>query len=94
MNFCPHIDPSVGVFPWPLVREAQRSALQNPNGHKDVEGSGPVFESAKREGAAIRLHFSHPGGWLVAKRGTPLKGFVICGAKRKFVPAEARNAFP
>jgi len=111
---------------WPLIREAQRSALQLPNtgmvtdidlnpagalhpgnkqdvgvrlalnalqnvyGQKDVEGSGPVFESASKEGAVIRLHFSHLGGGLVAKGGNLLKGFVICGANRKYVPAEAK----
>lgn len=111
---------------WPIVREAQRSALQLPNtgmvtcidlnpsgglhpgnkqdvgarlalnalqnvyGQKNVEGSGPVLESAKREGTAIRLHFSHLGGGLVAKGAEALKGFVICGADRKFVPAEAK----
>ena len=110
---------------WPVVREAQRSALRLPNtglvthidlnpagalhpgnkqdlgarlalnalhnvyGQKEVEGSGPVLESTTREGAAIRLHFSHLGGGLVAKGGEPLKGFVICGAHQKFVPAEA-----
>ena len=51
--------------------------------------SGPVFKSAEIENGAIRLHFTHLGGGLVAKGG-PLKCFVIAGADQKFVPADAR----
>ena len=65
------------------------NALENFYGQK-VEGSGPVLESAKVENGAMRLHFTHLGGGLVAKGGEVLKGFVICGADRKFVPAEAK----
>ena len=66
------------------------NALQTVYGQKEVEGSGPVFESASKEGAAIRLHFSHLGGGLVGKGKKRLQGFAICGANRKFVPAEAK----
>lgn len=67
---------------------AARNALQNVYGEK-IEGSGPLFESAKREGAAMRVRFSHAGG-LAAKGGEPLQGFAICGADRRFIPAQAR----
>ena len=44
----------------------------------------------KVEGRAVRVKFSHLGGGLVAKDGEPLKWFVIAGAEKKFVPAEAK----
>jgi sialate O-acetylesterase len=65
-----------------------RIALANVYGHK-MEYSGPVYESMKVEGNAIRLKFSHLGGGLVAKNG-PLQTFEIAGADQKFVPAETK----
>jgi sialate O-acetylesterase len=65
-----------------------RIALANVYGEK-IEYSGPVFKSAQVENGAIRLHFTHIGGGLVAKGG-PLKSFVIAGADQMFVPADAR----
>jgi sialate O-acetylesterase len=65
-----------------------RIALANVYG-RPLEYSGPAYESMQVEGGAIRLKFSHLGGGLVAQGG-PLKWFVIAGADRKFVPAEAR----
>jgi sialate O-acetylesterase len=63
-------------------------AMANVYGRK-LEYSGPVYESMKISGNAVRLKFSHVGGGLVAKDG-PLKWFVVAGADGKFVPAEAR----
>ncbi len=51
--------------------------------------SGPIYESMRVEGNAIRLRFNHVGGGLVAK-GEQLKGFAIAGDDRKFVWADAR----
>jgi sialate O-acetylesterase len=65
-----------------------RIALANVYGRR-IEYSGPVYESMKVEGKAIRVKFSHLGGGLVAKGG-PLKWFVVAGADKKFVPAEAK----
>jgi sialate O-acetylesterase len=65
-----------------------RIALANVYGRK-IEFSGPVYESMKIAGGAIRVKFSHPGGGLVARGGGPLAGFVIAGADLKFVPAQA-----
>jgi sialate O-acetylesterase len=65
-----------------------RIALANVYG-RQIEFSGPVYESMKVEGGAIRLKFSHLGGGLVAKGG-PLKWFVIAGEDMKFVTADAR----
>jgi sialate O-acetylesterase len=67
-----------------LVRIALASVY-----HREIEYSGPRYESMSIEGAAIRLKFSHIGGGLVAKDG-PLKWFQVAGADRKFVDAEAK----
>ena len=55
----------------------------------DVVCDGPIYTSMTVEGNAIRLHFKSIGGGLAARGGELLKGFVIAGADRKFVPAEA-----
>ncbi|MEX0775102.1 MAG: sialate O-acetylesterase [Phycisphaeraceae bacterium] len=57
---------------------------------KDVEYSGPVYDTMKIEGNTIRLTFSHVKGGLVIKEGDTLKGFAIAGDDRKFVWADAR----
>ncbi len=54
-----------------------------------VAYSGPVFDSMKIKGDAIRLSFDHTNDGLVAK-GDSLKGFSIAGADQKFVWADAR----
>jgi sialate O-acetylesterase len=64
-----------------------RIALAKQYG-KSVEFSGPVYESTKVEGSAIRLKFSHSTG--LAARGGPLKTFEIAGADGKYVAAEAK----
>jgi sialate O-acetylesterase len=55
---------------------------------RKIECSGPVYESMKIEGSAIRVKFSHADG-LVARDGS-LKWFTIAGADGKFVPADAK----
>ncbi len=55
---------------------------------KDVEVSGPLYESAAVEGSAIRVKFTHVAGGLVAKGGG-LGSFTIADASGKFVPAKA-----
>ncbi len=72
----------------PLGDRLTRIALANVY-HREMEYSGPVYQSMAIEGSAIRLKFAHLGGGLVAKGG-PLKWFQIAGADRKFVDAEAR----
>jgi sialate O-acetylesterase len=53
-----------------------------------IEFSGPVFESMKVEGNKVILTFAHVGDGLKAE-GELLKGFVVCGEDKKFVPAKA-----
>jgi sialate O-acetylesterase len=57
-----------------------------------IEYSGPMFESAKFEGGKAVVSFTHIGGGLVAtgEGKTPLNGFLLCGADKKFYRAEAR----
>jgi sialate O-acetylesterase len=71
----------------PLGNRLARIALARNYGRK-IECSGPQCESAKAEGAALRLKFSHTGGGLVVKDG-PLKTFEVAGADGKFAAAEA-----
>jgi Domain of unknown function (DUF303). len=53
-----------------------------------VDHSGPVFEKAIREGAAMRVSFRHADNGLIA-RDKPLQSFQIAGADQKFYPAIA-----
>ena len=51
--------------------------------------SGPIFQSADRQGATIRVRFVHADGGLVA-HDRPPTSFQIAGADRQFHPATAR----
>ncbi len=66
-----------------------RIALANVYG-RNIEFSGPAYESMKVDGGAIRVSFSHIGGGLVAKGGGPLKWFEVAGADGRYVQADAR----
>ena len=65
------------------------SATSASSGMHKIEYSGPMYESMKLEGSAIRLKFSHVDGGLVAKVGL-LKHFAVAGADKKFFWAEAK----
>jgi sialate O-acetylesterase len=66
-----------------------RIALANVYG-RQIEYSGPLYDSSKVENGTMRIRFTHIGGGLVAKGGPPLKWFTIAGADGKFVPADAK----
>ena len=51
--------------------------------------SGPVYTRMQIENSKVLLSFTATGKGLVASNGE-LKGFVICGADKQFVPAQAR----
>jgi len=51
--------------------------------------SGPIYDSMKCEGGAIRLRFKHTDGGLAVK-GERLTGFAIAGEDKKFVWADAK----
>lgn len=63
-------------------------ALAKTYGKTDRVYSGPLYQSAIKEGSKIRIRFSFADGGLTAKDGT-LTGFTIAGADRQFVPATA-----
>ncbi len=52
-----------------------------------VEGAGPTFASAVREGAAMRVKFTHAAG--LATHDKPVTGFEIAGTDKVFHPATA-----
>lgn len=55
---------------------------------KNIEYSGPVYESMKAQGNQVMLSFAHVDGGLEARGGT-LQGFTIAGPDRRFVNAQA-----
>ena len=61
-----------------------RIALAKTYG-RDLEYSGPMYDSMKVEGSAIRVTFTHSTGGLVAKGGD-LKTFTIAGQERQVCP--------
>jgi sialate O-acetylesterase len=54
-----------------------------------VDWSGPLFASARREGAAMRVSFTQAADGLTAGN-KPLQAFELAGADRMFYPAAAR----
>ncbi len=59
-------------------------------GNEKIVYSGPIFRSAVQDGDRIKIEFDHIGSGLVLKGGGDLNHFVIAGADRKFVWAEAK----
>ena len=57
---------------------------------EDITATGPIYKSCKRDGNRVIVEFDHVGGGLAAKDDEDLKGFVIAGADRKFVWADAK----
>lgn len=55
--------------------------------HEPIEDSGPVLAGFEKEGASLRLKFSHASG--LNSGGEPLTDFTIAGADGVFHPAEA-----
>jgi sialate O-acetylesterase len=64
-------------------------ALGTTYGEKIVY-SGPLYQSMKSDGDAIRVHFANTGSGLESKGGDALKGFAIAGSDGKFHWAQAR----
>lgn len=60
---------------------------------ENIETDGPRFVAAKREGAALRVSFTHAAGLkLEPAKGDGRVAFEVAGEDGKFVPAEARVA--
>ncbi len=66
-----------------------RWALATTYGKKLVP-SGPLYQAMRAEKGRIVIRFTHVGDGLLAQGGEPLQGFVVAGADKRFVPAEAR----
>lgn len=63
-------------------------ALANSYG-KEMEYSGPVYQSMSKKDNQVTLTFSHVGSGLKVK-GNELKGFAIAGEDKNFVWAKAK----
>jgi sialate O-acetylesterase len=63
-------------------------ALAKTYGRKNIAYAGPIYKSFSTEGQKIRLQFNYTYGGLSATDGH-LNDFVIAGADKNFVPAEA-----
>ena len=72
----------------PAGERLARCALANVYGKK-IPFSGPTLSSVERQRNAVKLHFSHIEGGLVAKGGK-LEQFQIAGTDHKWVWADAR----
>lgn len=55
---------------------------------EDIVHSGPLYRSVERLDGALRVTFDHVGSGLAARDGE-LRGFEVCGADGRFVPARA-----
>ncbi len=64
-------------------------ALANDYG-REVEFSGPLYESMAVEGSEATIRFRHTAGGLATIGGAAPDHFEIAGKDRKFYPAEAR----
>jgi len=69
----------------------RRLALLARNRVYEIVGddTGPSFVSAQREGAGLRVRFTHAGGGLIA-RGKPVQSLELAGADGVFHPADGK----
>jgi sialate O-acetylesterase len=68
------------------LAEAARKLVYKEN----IVGSGPMFESVKRQNNKLILTFSGIGSGLQSKDGESLREFAVAGSDKKYVWAEAR----
>jgi len=55
----------------------------------NVAGYCPSFKSMTKEGSKLKISFNNIGSGLKVTGKGPIKGFEVCGADGKFVPATA-----
>jgi len=65
-------------------------AMAETYGRKGMIVRSPIYQSMSVEGDKIRLRFTDIGDKLVVHGGAPLKWFLIAGADRVFVNADAK----
>jgi len=56
---------------------------------REMEYSGPLYDSHTIEGDKVQIHFTHIGEGLAMRHSDRLQGFQIAGADKKFVWADA-----
>lgn len=69
-------------------RRLARLALKNDYGFDKITASGPVMQTAERDGAAFKVTFTHADGGLIAPLNT-LSGFELASEDKVFKSAEA-----
>jgi sialate O-acetylesterase len=57
--------------------------------HESEGGLSPLPAGSEAQGNSIRVKFKPANSGLMASDGKPLRGFVIAGSDKKFVPADA-----
>lgn len=73
----------------PVGERLAALALRGVHGQR-LQASGPVLQSATRQGTQMQLQFGQTGGKLLARGGGSLLGFAVAGSDGRFVPALAR----
>jgi sialate O-acetylesterase len=85
-------DPSGNLHPpykKPVGKRLALAALKVAYG-KNIEESGPAFDSMRVSGDTLELNFQHVDGGLVSKSTGGIKGFAVAGQDHKFVWADAK----
>jgi sialate O-acetylesterase len=59
-------------------------------GEKQIVYSGPIYKLMKVKGNKVVLTFTNIGSGLIAKNGSYLKCFEVCGIDNKYFPAKAK----
>jgi sialate O-acetylesterase len=79
------------IHPTNKQEVGRRLALLAKNRVYEITGddTGPIFAAATREGAAMRVRFTHVSGGLVAHEKPP-QALELAGANRVFHPADGR----
>lgn len=79
------------IHPTNKQEVGRRLALLARNRVYEIVGddTGPIFASATREGAALRVRFTHASSGLIA-RDKPVQSLQLAGADRVFHPASGR----
>lgn len=72
----------------PVGERLARLALAKVYGEK-VVSSGPLFSGLRSDGDQVVVSFDEVGSGLRTSDGAAVRGFVLAGADRKFIPAEA-----
>ncbi|MCE5340036.1 MAG: sialate O-acetylesterase [Planctomycetaceae bacterium] len=74
-----------------VSKRLARWAMAKNYGCKNMVCSGPLYKGMQIEGDKIRISFEYAkGGLKPAPKAKMVKGFVIAGEDKKFVPANAK----